>query len=82
MRVCYGNDDLVSLNGITQHCCLAALNLGGETPLIMCRSCVNSGVEPPYSGARKNMKQTQQQKKASKKRRMEKVVKGGRRQAR
>ena len=57
MGVCYINDDLASPNTSKQRCCLTALNIGGKTPRIICRACVDIGVEPPCSGTWKNAKQ-------------------------
>ena len=52
--VCYVKDNLVSRNEIR-----ANYNLGGQTPLIMCRACLDSGVDVPYSGTGKNIRQAE-----------------------
>ena len=66
------NTDLVSPNEIrSQH------DLGGKTPLIMCRDCLHDSVGPPCSGARNNVKQVKQQKQAAKKSKLDDAVKLG-----
>ena len=75
--VCYVDADLATPDEIRSKC-----DLGGKTPLMMCRGCLNLGVDPPCSGARKNVKQAKQQQDAAKKRRMEAAVSKGRRKAR
>ncbi len=75
--VCYVNADLVTPNEIRSN-----RDLGGKTPLIMCRGCLDAGVDPPCSGARKNVQQAKQQKQVSKKRKLDKAVKNGQRKPR
>lgn len=75
--VCYVDDDLIAPNQIKQ-----LRDVGGKTPLMMCKACVDSGIDVPCSNARKNVKQAKQQKKASKRKKMSKAVKSGRRKAR
>ena len=74
--ICYVNTDLVSANEIRSQ-----RDLGGKTPLIMCRVCLDNGIYQPCSSARKNVKQAKQQKQAANKRRLEAAVESGRRKA-
>ena len=71
--VCYVDTDLVSANEIRSQ-----LDLGGKTPLIMRQGCLDAGVNPHCSGARKNVKQAKQQKRAAKKRKLDDAVSLGR----
>jgi len=57
-------------------------DLGGKTPVIMCRGCLDAGVDQPCSGAHKNVNQASQQKEATKKRKLDNAVKRGRREPR
>ena len=75
--VCYIADDLVTPNEIRK-----LKDLGGKTPLTICRGCLDSGVVLPCSSKRQNTKQATQQKKAATKRKLDKVTKSGRRKAR
>jgi len=74
--ICYINDDIVSTNEM-----IANRNLGGKTPLPICRGCYDAGVEIPFSGARKNIQQAQKQRKRSKKRQSKEAVNSGRKKA-
>jgi len=56
---------------------IANCNLGGKTPLPICRGCYDAGVETPFSGARKNVQQAQKQRKRSKKRQSNEAVNSG-----
>ena len=60
---CYVTDDIVSKEEIRQN-----RDLGGKTPLPMCKGCFNAGIKPPCSGARTNLKHATTQKKQQKKR--------------
>ena len=57
-------------------------NLGGKTPLPICRGCFDDGVEPPCSGGRKNVRQAEMQKKQQKKRQRKDAEERGRRKSR
>ena len=67
------NADIVSPEEI-----IADRDLGGKTPLPICRGCYEDGVEPPCSGARKNIQQAKKQKKKRKKRQSDEAVNSGR----
>ena len=75
--ICYIADDLVTPAEIRKR-----KNVGGKTPLIICRGCLDSGADPPCSSKHTNTKQTTEQKKAANKRKLDKAVKSGRRKAR
>lgn len=75
--VCYATGDLVTPDEMKR-----SLDLGGKTPLTICRCCLESGVEPPCSGGRTNVRQATEQAKATKKRQHAGAVEVGRRKAR
>ena len=75
--VCYLDEDLLSQDEIRNE-----RDLGGKTPLIICRGCLEGGVDPPCSGARRNISQAKKQKAASKKRGRKAAEKSGRRKQR
>ena len=59
-------DDILSKDEIRTR----GRDLGGKTPLPMCRDCFDSGVKPACSGARVNaMQATAQKRRKNKKRR-------------
>mmetsp|Transcript_29288 Transcript_29288/g.49903 ORF Transcript_29288/g.49903 Transcript_29288/m.49903 type:complete len:82 (-) Transcript_29288:75-320(-) len=51
-------------------------------PLTILRDCVDSGVEPTYSGAQKNSRQTKEQKTATRRKKLSTAEKKGRRKGR
>ena len=58
-------------------------DIGGKTPLIMCRACVDSpGVTVPFSGKRVNFAQKKRQEKGRKNKQMEEAVSSGRKKRR
>jgi hypothetical protein len=71
---CYETDNIVSKDEIRRD-----RDLGGKTPLPMCRDCFEAGVKPPCSGARTNLKQAMTQKKQKKRRQKTQTVRAGRR---
>ena len=71
---CYVTDDIVPKDEIRRE-----RDLGGKTPLPMCRDCFEAGVKPPCSGARTNLKHATTQKKQKKRRQMNQAVSAGRR---
>mmetsp|Transcript_38199 Transcript_38199/g.62502 ORF Transcript_38199/g.62502 Transcript_38199/m.62502 type:complete len:137 (-) Transcript_38199:7-417(-) len=75
--LCYVNDDLVTPNEL-----MKSLNLSRKAPLTICRGCFESGIEPPSSGGRTNVRQAAQQNKVTKKRKVGEAVKAGERRAR
>ena len=77
--VCYVNADLVSPNQIRKE----RNDIGGKTPLTMCRACVNSpGVTVPFLGKRVNFAQKKRQEKGRKNKQMEEAVSSGRKKRR
>ena len=72
----YVNDDLVTPNEL-----MKSLNLSVKDPLTICRGCFESGIKPPSSGGRTNVRQAAQQDKVTKKRKLGGAVKAGRRKA-
>eukprot|EP00984_Skeletonema_dohrnii_P021926 scaffold11058_cov118-Skeletonema_dohrnii-CCMP3373.AAC.10 len=55
------------------------LDLGGKTPLSICRGCFDYGVEPPCSGGRrKNVRQAKNQAKQRKKKQRDVAVEASR----
>ena len=70
---CYVTDDILSKDEIRQ-----GRDLGGKTPLPMCRGCFESGVKPPCSGARVNVMQATAQKRSKKRRQMDQNARAGR----
>ena len=76
--ICYVDQDLMTPNDIKK-----VRDLGGKTPLIMCRACADDkSIEPLLSRARTNISQANKQKRATKKRKMDKRVENGKRKAR
>ena len=73
---CYATDDIVCEDEIRRE-----RDLGGKTPLPMCRDCFEAGVKPPCSGARTNLKHATTQKKQKMRRQMNQAVSAGRRKA-
>ena len=72
------DQDLLTPNDIEK-----VRDLGGKTPLIMCRAGVDDkSIEPPILRARTNISQANKQKRATKKRKMDKRVGNGKRKAR
>mmetsp|Transcript_25528 Transcript_25528/g.42129 ORF Transcript_25528/g.42129 Transcript_25528/m.42129 type:complete len:80 (-) Transcript_25528:51-290(-) len=71
--ICYVTDDILSENEIRQ-----GRDLGGKTPLPMCRDCFDNGVKPACSGARVNVTQATAQK-GRRKRQMNQNARAGRR---
>ena len=61
--ICYVNDEILSKDEIRQ-----GRDLGGKTPLPMCRDCFDSGVKPACSGARVNVMQATAQNRRTKRR--------------
>eukprot|EP00957_Ditylum_brightwellii_P168260 12809541-Ditylum_brightwellii.AAC.1 len=57
------------------------MDLGGKTPLPICRGCYDAGIEPPFSSARKNLTQAGVQNERSKKRQINEAVSRGCRKA-
>ena len=75
--VCYVNDDLVTPNETRK-----TMDLAGKTPLTICRGCFESGVEPPFSTARTNIRRANEQANATKKRKNDGAVEAGKRKSR
>ena len=71
------NDDLVTPNEL-----MKSLNLSGKAPLTICRGCFESGIKPPSSGGRTNVRQAAKQDKVTKKRKLGEAVMAGKRKAR
>jgi hypothetical protein len=69
----YVTDDIVPIAEIRRE-----RDLGGKTPLPMCRGCFEAGVKPPCSGARTNLKHATTQKKQKKRRHMNQAINAGR----
>ena len=63
--ICYVTDEILSKDEIRQ-----GRDLGGKTPLPVCRDCFDSGVKPAFSGARVNVMQATAQKRSKKRRQM------------
>ena len=63
--ICYVTDDIVSKDEIRN-----SQDLGGKTPLPMCRGCLEAGIKAPCSGARTNLTHASTQKKQKKRRQM------------
>jgi len=73
--VCYVDADLVSPNETRKE----RTDLGGKTPLPMCRACVDlPNVTVPCSGKRVNLVHARTQGKGKKKKQKEKAVQSGR----
>ena len=72
--ICYVTHYIVSKDEIRQE-----HDLGGKTPLPMCRGCFEAGVKPPYSGAHVNVKHATEQKRHKKRRQMNEKVRAGHR---
>eukprot|EP00957_Ditylum_brightwellii_P117971 8998146-Ditylum_brightwellii.AAC.1 len=70
--ICYVNADTISTDEM-----IANHNLGGKTPLSICRGYYDAGVETPFSGSRKNIQQAQKHRKRSKKRQSNEAVNSG-----
>ena len=70
--VCYATCDPVTPDETKR-----SLDLEGKTPLTICRCCLGSGVEPPYSSGRTNGRQATEQSKATKKRQHDGAVEVG-----
>ena len=70
-------DDLVAPNEIRK-----LKDVGGKTPLTICRGCLDNGIEPPCSGKHTNARQASQQKKSANKRKLNEAIKSGKRKAR
>jgi hypothetical protein len=71
---CYVTDGIVPIAEIRRE-----RDLGGKTPLPMCRGCFEAGVKPPCSGACTNFKHATTQKKQKKRRQMNHTINAGRR---
>lgn len=74
--ICYVTDDILSKDEIRQ-----GRDLGGKTPLPMCRGCFDSGVKAPCSGGRANVMHATTQKRRKKRRQMNQSGRAGRRNA-
>ena len=70
--ICYVNADIVSPEEMIANC-----DLGGKSPLPICRGCYDEGADPLFSGARKNVQQAKKQRKKSKKRLLNESVVSG-----
>ena len=75
--ICYIVDDLLSPNEIRK-----LKDVGGKTPLTICRGCLDNGIEPPCSRKHTNARQASQQKKSANKRKLNEAIKSGKRKAR
>ena len=74
--VCYVTDDILSKDEIRE-----GRDLGGKTPLPMCRGCFDSGVKAPCSGARVNVMHATTHKRRKKRKQMNQNARSGRRNA-
>ncbi len=74
---CYGDQDLVDVNEI-----IAKYDLGGKTPLTICKYCFETNIDPPCSGGQKrNVAQAKGQQGKRKKKQCEEEVRSGHRKA-